>query len=116
MNIKLVPVRMDEVVVYEKRDDSIIVDGEIFDFSKVGEGDTLPQAAIMSTRFVGDIDRINGELTLSLVLPLPWNYSQEQAFPLPLYDVKDGALDNVLPRPRNAEYEMIASEEGGLDE
>lgn len=95
----LSPVRMDDEITYIKEGDSIIVNGEVFDFSKMGEGDTLPREAIMCPNFSGDIDRVGGELVLTLTLPLPWNYSQEQAFPLPLYDVQDGSLADVLPKP-----------------
>ena len=75
----------------------LVVNGESFDFSPVGEGDTLPMSAINSMWFAGDVSRADGELSVTLMLPNPWNYSQEQAFPVPLQNVKDGAV--ALPKP-----------------
>lgn len=99
MKIVLSPQRRDDVVVYEKLGDVIIVNNESFDFSRMMDGDTLPGVAIKSEWFAGDVTKEDGELTLTLILPNPWNYSQEQAFPLPLIDVQDGPLEGVLPKP-----------------
>jgi len=97
MIIKLLPVRMDDTLDVVKVGDTLTINGEDFDFSPIGEGDTLPTLAISSGWFVGEVNRINGELELTLILPNPWNYSQEQAFPIPLIDVQDGPV--VFPAP-----------------
>lgn len=112
MFINLSPVRTDNTVVYEKLGDTITVDGEAFDFSPVGEGDTLPLGAIHSNWFGGNVERVGGELVLTLILPLPENYSQQQAFPTPLKDVQDGPLSPLLPKPLHFTMYM----EGGEDE
>jgi hypothetical protein len=81
-----------------KSGDILKVNGEDFDFSQIGEGDTLPASAISSEWFNrGAVDRINGELVLTLTLPNPWNFSPEQAFPVPLVAVLDGPV--VFPAP-----------------
>jgi len=64
----------------------------------MAEGDTLPREAILSNWFDDGAIVIDGELILTMVLPLPWNYSQEQAFPEPLLNVLDGPV--FLPPPR----------------
>ncbi|MDR8383962.1 MULTISPECIES: hypothetical protein [Pseudomonas] len=97
MKIILSPQRRDDTLEVIKQGDVLVVNGESFDLSRVGEGDTLPRSAIESIWFAGPVDRINGELTLALLLPLPWNYSQEQAFPVPLENVPDGLV--LFPRP-----------------
>lgn len=98
MIIKLSPLRTDEALEVVKSGDTLRVNGEYFDFSQIGEGDTLPANAISSEWFArGAVDRINGELVLTLTLPNPWNYSPEQAFPVPLVDVPDGPV--VFPTP-----------------
>lgn len=99
MKIILSPQRRDDTLTLEKQGDTLLVNGEAFDFSKVGEGDTLPREAIKSEWFVGPVDKINGELILTVLLPNPWNYSQEQAFPKPLYDVPDGVVNLPAPLP-----------------
>jgi len=97
MLIKLFPVRGDDTLEVFKVGDILIINGEEFDFSPIGDGDTLPALAISSTWFLDKVERINGELVLTILLPLPWNYSQEQAFPAPLENVPDGLV--VFPAP-----------------
>jgi hypothetical protein len=97
MRIKLSPQRREDVLDVVKAGNVLYVNGEAFDFTPMGDGDTLPSAAITSVWFVGDVDQEGGELTLTLLLPLPWNYSPEQAFPADLVDVPDGPV--VFPQP-----------------
>lgn len=97
MIIYLSPPRRDDTLAVTKAGDRLVVNGESFDFSQVGEGDTLPLAAIDSMWFSGDVFRAGGDLSVTLLFPNPWNYSQEQAFPVPLQDVPDGLV--VLPKP-----------------
>lgn len=101
MQIKLSPQRRDDTLEVIKNGDILTVNGEDFDLSPVGEGDTLPREAIDSMWFVGPVDRIDGELVLTLLFPNPWNYSQAQAFPVPLEDVPDGPV--VFPGPAGEE-------------
>lgn len=75
----------------------LLINGETFDFSPMGDGDTLPASAINSEWFVGDVEKDNGEITLTLLFPIPRNYSPEQAFPVPLEDVPDGLV--LFPPP-----------------
>lgn len=107
MNIILSPVRVDcesfTVVKYGK---SLIVNGELYDFSQIKDGDTLPREAIAGDNFPSDVSMDNGVITLTLRLPLPWNYSQAQAFPEPLLNVPDGPVK--LPDPLPPEPEMKA--------
>lgn len=99
MLIKLMPVRRDETLEVIKNGEVLTVNGEDFDLSLIGEGDTLPASAISSIWFFDKVDRVSGELVLTLSLPLPWNYSQEQAFPVPLENVPDGQVAFPQPLP-----------------
>ena len=99
MIIKLSPQRRDDSLVVVRAGSSLVVNGETFDFSLIGDGDTLPLSAIQSEWFAGDVNKVEGELTLTLILPNPWNYSPEQAFPVPLHDVPDGPIAFPLPLP-----------------
>lgn len=109
MKIILSPQRRDDTLEVIKNGDVLTVNGEVFDLSPVGEGDTLPREAIDSIWFAGPVDRINGELVLTLMLPNPWNYSQEQAFPAPLENVPDGPV--TLPGPLPAQPAESVPEE-----
>lgn len=97
MKIILSPQRRDDTLEVIKAGDTLEVNGEAFDFTPMGDGDTLPSQAIDSVWFAGDVERVNGELIVTLLLPNPWNYSREQAFPVPLINVQDGPV--VFPGP-----------------
>lgn len=99
MRIILEPTRTDDLLSVVKFGDTLVVNGEPFDFSPIGEGDTLPASAISSIWFSGDAERVSGELVIRLFLPNPWNYSPEQAFPVPLHDVQDGPVTFPAPLP-----------------
>lgn len=97
MKINLSPQRSDETLDISRAGSAITINGESFDFSQMADGDSLPTAAIKSPWFVGDVHKAGGELELTLILPLPANYSPEQAFPEPLLITTDGPV--TLPQP-----------------
>lgn len=97
MKIKLSPLRTDDTLEVSRAGAMLTINGEAFDFSQMADGDTLPASAISSPWFFGQIDNVGGELELTLILPLPVNYSPEQAFPIPLESVPDGPV--VFPAP-----------------
>ena len=99
MIIKLSPVRRDDTLEVWKLGNILTVNGERFDFSRMADGDTLPQSAINSEWFTADVDLVDGELVLTLILPNPINFSPEQAFPVDLVDVPDGPVAFPLPLP-----------------
>ena len=97
MNIFLSPQRLDGSLEVIRSGSSLILNGEIFDFSAMADGDTLPASAINSTWFAGQVDKEDGVLSITLLLPIPTNFSHEQAFPTPLINVPEGRV--VLPQP-----------------
>lgn len=97
MNITFSPVRSDDSLVLHKIGDTLVVNGESFDFSPMGKGDVLPVQAISSTWFLRDVERTDDGLVFTVVLPIPANYSPQQAFPEPLLNVSDGEVP--LPQP-----------------
>ncbi|WP_433766627.1 hypothetical protein [Pseudomonas putida] len=97
MKIFLSPQRRDDTLELSRAGAVLTVNGEAFDFSPMTAGDTLPASAISSSWFSGEVSNIAGELELTLLLPLPANFSQEQAYPVPLLNVPDG--DVHLPQP-----------------
>lgn len=97
MKINLSPQRRDDAFEVIRAGDVLTINGETFDFSQMADGDTLPATAIDSEWFVGDVHKVAGELELTLLMPIPANYSPAQAFPAPLLNVSNGAV--VLPQP-----------------
>lgn len=102
MKLILSPQVRGEQFVVIKNGNKLMVMYEEFDFSGISEGDTLPYGAIDSIWFPGEINRVNGELEITLLFPNPSNYSQAQAFPSPLLDVPDGLV--VFPGPDQTDY------------
>lgn len=97
MIINLMPQGREDLLEVTKHGEVLTVNGVDFDLSPIGEGDTLPVTAIDSHWFLDKVERNRGVLELTLLLPIPWNYSQEQAFPVPLVDVPDGRV--IFPAP-----------------
>ncbi|MCG6539192.1 hypothetical protein MCB86_03770, partial [Pseudomonas sp. KSR10] len=87
--------------------DVLILNGEAFDFSALPEGGTLPTDAIDSIWFErpGAVERIGGELHLTLILPVGPNPSQGVAFPKPVTVTEDGPI--LLPFDPEPEPEAM---------
>lgn len=102
MLIKFSPVRLDVQLIVSVSGDVITLNGEDFDFTPLPEGATLPNAALSSEWFVGDVTRNKGELSLTLKLPHGPNAPESTRFPesfrvltdgvvsLPVYDLEMG--------------------------
>lgn len=97
MKINLSPQRRDETLDVARTDAVLVINNETFDFSQMADGDTLPTSAISSPWFTGQVDNVGGKLDLTLILPLPANYSQAQAFPESLVLANNGPVQ--LPQP-----------------
>jgi hypothetical protein len=93
MQIKLSPVRIDAQLTVLVAGHAITINGVAFDFSQLPEGATLPAEAIGSDHFVGPVERIDGELHLTLRLPHGPNPSPAVAFPQPITVTEDGPIN-----------------------
>lgn len=91
MFIKLSPVRAEDTIEVSVSGDVLHINGESFDFSQLPDGATLPSDAIGSFHFVGPVERVNGELRLTLRMPHGPNPALEVAFPEPI-SVTDGVV------------------------
>lgn len=106
MKIKLSPMRLDQTLALKKAGDKLYLNEEEFDFSSLPEGATLPKEAINCQWFASGVERRNGALHFSLVLPHGANAPPETLFPdmmhikqdgpvaLPLYEIAPAADDN----------------------
>ena len=93
MHITLSPQRRDDTLAVSKQGDTLTINGTPFDFSVIPDGATLPAAAVDCEYITGNVERINGVLRLSLILPHGTNPSQAVAFPEPLINPADGVLE-----------------------
>ncbi|MGL4754388.1 MAG: hypothetical protein ACRCXB_18600 [Aeromonadaceae bacterium] len=102
MKIKLSPVRADtaplQATIQDK--DTIIINGETFNFSPLKDGETLPVSAMStSSPFVSDIERDkSGELHFTLRLPHGAFAQNETLFPV-AYDTPLDIDSGELPVP-----------------
>jgi len=93
MRINLTPqVRPDTFAVI-KNGDVLTINGDPVDLSVIPDGATLPHGAIDNEWIFGPIDRVDGKLHLTLILPIGWTPEPWQAFPDPIIDPPDGPLD-----------------------
>lgn len=106
MKIKLSPVRADTAPLQAtvKNGDTIVINGELFDFSPLQAGETLPVAAMGGTSpFVSDIERDkSGELHFTLRLPHGAFAPKETLFPV-AYDTPIDIDSGELPTPPYSE-------------
>ena len=112
MKIKLSPVRADtaplQATIQDK--DTIIINGQHFDFSPLQDGETLPVSAIGGNyAFVSDIERdAFGELHFTLRLPHGGKAPPETLFPV-AYDTPIDINSGELPvPPYNEVSEVLA--------
>jgi len=92
MHIAFSPQQRTSRLSLHKTGDALTINGEVFDFSVVPDGATLPEKAISSDWFVGPVERIGGELHISVVLPHGPTPSQSVAFPHPITVNEDGPI------------------------
>ncbi|WKN20790.1 hypothetical protein [Azotobacter vinelandii] len=104
MQIAFSPIRSDETLAVEKQGDTLIINGQSFDFSPLPDGATLPAEAIDSPHFAGPVERIGGELHIVLRLPHGPNAGEALRFPEPIEMMGDGQV----PIPQDPEPEPPA--------
>ncbi|MDX0597821.1 hypothetical protein GOL30_04990 [Sinorhizobium medicae] len=109
MKIDLSPQRRDDLLEVTKAGDALTINGMAFDFSALPDGATIPAGEVPCEWLVGPVERIAGELHLTLILPHGPGPSQAVAFPPPLIDPPDGVIalpaDPPLSNPDPAEEE-----------
>ncbi len=92
MHIKLSPQRSDETLALSRQGDTLIINGESYDFSVLEPGDSYPGDAL-PWPFAGDVERgLDGTLQIKLILPHGAQPTQEQAFPQDIIDPADGPI------------------------
>ena len=96
MRINLSPQRRDDALTVIKQGDVLIINGTEYDFTDLPDGGTLPADAVDSEFVIGSVNRVSGELELTLLLPHGANASEAARFPEPIIAPADGELE--LPK------------------
>jgi hypothetical protein len=100
MQIILSPIRAETLLTLHRAGDVLTVNGEVFDFSGIPEGATLPREAVACDWLASDITRQGGALQMTILLPHGANAPEETRHPAPLVLTGDGPVN--LP-PYDAE-------------
>lgn len=69
MKIILYPQRRDDELTLSLQGERLTVSGDVLDLSTIPDGATVPMEAIDNPFIAGPIERIDGELRISLLLP-----------------------------------------------
>jgi hypothetical protein len=93
MNITLSPQRRDDTLTVTKQGDTLTINGTEYDFSVVPDGATLPKDATDCAWLASDVERIDGVLHLTLLLPHGANAPEAARFPQPIISPADGVLE-----------------------
>ena len=96
MKINLSPQRRDDTLTVLRQDDVLTINGTEYDFTDLSDGGTLPADAVDCEFVIGSVDRVDGELELTLLLPHGANASEAARFPEPIIDPADGEVE--LPK------------------
>jgi hypothetical protein len=93
MKIILSPQRRNDTLTVTKQGDTLTINGTAYDFSVVPDGATLPKEATDCAWLMSDVERIDGVLHLTLLLPHGVNASEAARFPQPIINPADGVLE-----------------------
>lgn len=85
MIIKLSPVRSDVHLSVVKAGDTLELNGVALDFSRLADGATLPAESVGCNFVIAPVERINGALVLTLMLPHDADAPEGARFPVDLY-------------------------------
>ena len=93
MKISFVPQRRDDQLVVEQvASDVLRIDGELFNFSDLPDGATIPAGTVPCAWIDGPIERVAGEVSLTLRLPVGPSPSLAVAFPEPITVTEPGPI------------------------
>lgn len=96
MVITFSPQRRDDVLTVSKTGNVLTINGRALDLSVIPDGAILPAGAVDCEWITGPIERRDGMLHLTLLLPHGPSPSQAVAFPEPITVTEDGPI--ALPR------------------
>ena len=92
MKINLSPQVRAGTLVVTKSGDALTINGVVYDFTPLTEGSTLPAAAVDCEYIVGEVKREDGEIELTLLLPITRDASEAAKYPEPITMTTDGEV------------------------
>lgn len=94
MRISFSPQRRDDSLSLERTSpDRLRINGDLFNFNPLNDGDLISEGVVPCEWIIGPIERVDGEIHLTLILPHGPNPSQSVAFPEPITVTEDGPIE-----------------------
>lgn len=115
MRISFSPQLRDDTLTVIKAGDVLTINGEGFDFSGLLDGATIPTGEVPCDWIAGPVERIGGDLHLTLILPHGADPSAAVAFPAPLINPPDGPLTIPFDPPPASMLEPEEEEPADVD-
>lgn len=117
MHISFTPQRREGGLTVIKDGDKLHINGDLFSFISLPDGATIPAGEVPCEWITGPVERIDGEIHLTLILPHGPNPSAAVAFPAPLVNPPDGELAIPFdpPPPEDATEEPVLEEPADVD-
>lgn len=115
MRISFSPQRRDDALSVGKSGDVLTINGEAFDFSGLPDGATILAGYVPCVWIIGPVERIGGDLRLTLILPHGASPSAAVAFPAPLINPPDGPLAIPFDPPPAPMPEVQDEEPANVD-
>lgn len=106
MRIILTPIRIDGSLSVIKAGDTLTINGTPFDFSSLPDGATYPEKEIPCDWIAGPVERVDGDLRLTLFLPHGPSPSHEVGFPQAIINPPDGPIALPFDEPVETEEEV----------
>lgn len=104
MRISFSPQRREGALTLEQTaTDRLRINGELFNFGPLEDGDVLPD--VPCEWIIGPVEKIDGEVRLTIILPHGPNPSQSVAFPEPIIVTEDGPITLPGDEPEQEEHE-----------
>lgn len=101
MKITLSPILAEGSLSLAREGDTLVIDGEAFDFGQLAEGHVLPRDAVACAMVASDVTRQGGQIVLTLILPHGSDAAEAIRFPAPVDLVEDGPVDAPGLTPPN---------------
>ncbi len=102
MRLQLSPVFfMGQALTVYKQGDSLTINGLTLDFTRLPEGATLPASATGCPWIIAPVERVEGELVVKLLLPIPDDADRAARYPGDIVAPADGRVE--LPVPEASE-------------
>lgn len=99
MIIKLSPVRSDASMAIVKQGDTLVINGQALSFEQLPDGASLPATAMRCDWINHAVERIDGDLVVTVTIPHGADASEAARFPADIHNPVDGGVTLPIPPP-----------------